>query len=146
MQNVRQPKVRATAEPGFGNRFHLGCSCFQWRETLFVIASPRDNLAFIMAGSSAKDNINNGRLGNKMDSAQCRAARALLGWAQDELAAASKVNKKTIADFERGARRPYDRTLRDLQEAMEAMGVKFLEDGEVAGGGTGVRLSQTSVP
>lgn len=64
----------------------------------------------------------------------------MLGWSQDRLAEESRVNKKTIADFERGARQPYDRTLRDLREALEKAGVQFLEDGEVCGGGAGVRL------
>ncbi len=74
-----------------------------------------------------------------MDAAQCRAARALLGWSQDALAEASRVNKKTIADFERGARQPYDRTLRDLREAMERAGVEFIEEN---GGGAGVRFKK----
>jgi hypothetical protein len=33
---------------------------------------------------------------------------------------ASKVAKKTIADFERGARSPYPRTLADHRQALEA--------------------------
>ncbi len=75
-----------------------------------------------------------------LSAAQCRAGRALLGWSQDQLADASSVAKVTIANFERGARQPYERTLRDLHGAMEAAGVVFLADGEVAGGGLGVRL------
>lgn len=74
-----------------------------------------------------------------MDAAQCRAARALLGWSQDELAGASSVNKKTIADFERGARQPFDRTLRDLREALEAAGIQFVSEN---GGGAGVRFRE----
>jgi transcriptional regulator with XRE-family HTH domain len=70
--------------------------------------------------------------------AQCRAARALLGWSQDQLEAASTVAKKTIADFERGARTPYDRTLADIQRALEAAGIEFT--GQMIGGpGPGVR-------
>ena len=38
--------------------------------------------------------------------AQCRAARALLNWSQQDLVAHSKITKKTIADFERGATHP----------------------------------------
>jgi transcriptional regulator with XRE-family HTH domain len=68
---------------------------------------------------------------------QCRAARALLGWSQDDLENASEVAKKTIADFERGARSPYARTLTDLQRALETAGIEFIAEN---GGGPGVRL------
>ena len=66
---------------------------------------------------------------------QCRAARALIGWSQDQLASASKVAKATIANFERGKRTPYDRTLDDLLAALEAAGVEFTN-----GSQPGVRL------
>lgn len=69
--------------------------------------------------------------------AQCRAARALLGWSQMQLEGASKVAKKTIADFERGTRTPYDRTLDAIRAALEAAGVEFIDQN---GGGAGVRL------
>ena len=69
--------------------------------------------------------------------AQCRAARALIGWSQDQLAAASKVAKATIANFEAGRRAPYDRTLADLRAALEAAGCEFIDEN---GGGAGVRL------
>ena len=69
--------------------------------------------------------------------AQCRAARALLGWTQDDLEAASNVAKKTIADFERDARQPRPRTLTDIRRALEEAGVEFIEPN---GGGAGVRL------
>jgi transcriptional regulator with XRE-family HTH domain len=55
----------------------------------------------------------------------CRAARGLLHWTQTDLKIASGVATKTIADYERGARTPYDRTLRDLREAFEAAGIEF---------------------
>ena len=67
--------------------------------------------------------------------AQCRAARALLGWSQDDLVAQSTITKKTIADFEREATRPYPRTLAAIQRALEAAGVEFLPD-------NGVRLKR----
>jgi transcriptional regulator with XRE-family HTH domain len=71
--------------------------------------------------------------------AQCRAARGLIGWSQDQLAAASNVAKATIANFELGKRSPYDRTLDDLIAAFEAAGVQFIaENGE----GLGVRLKR----
>jgi len=68
---------------------------------------------------------------------QSRAARGLLGWSQDDLATASKVAKKTIADFERGARTPYPRTIADLEAAFQAAGIIFIDEN---GDGPGVRL------
>jgi transcriptional regulator with XRE-family HTH domain len=68
---------------------------------------------------------------------QCRAGRALVGVSQTELAREAKVGRRTLADFENGVRRPYDRTLRDIQETLEAYGVTFLDRN---GGGPGVRL------
>jgi len=69
--------------------------------------------------------------------AQCRAARGLLGWSQSELSKASKTATKTVADFERGARVPYPRTLDDIRAALEMAGVEFIDKN---GGGPGVRL------
>lgn len=70
---------------------------------------------------------------------QCRAARALLGWSQDELVIASKVTKSTIANFENGKRQPFDRTLVDIRAALEKAGVIFIpQNGE----GAGVRLAR----
>jgi transcriptional regulator with XRE-family HTH domain len=64
--------------------------------------------------------------------AQCRAARALIGWSQDQLAVASKVAKATIANFELGKRAPYDRTLADIRAALERAGIEFT-NGEAPG-------------
>ncbi len=74
-----------------------------------------------------------------ISSEQCRAARALLDWSQQDLASRAKVARKTIADFELGQVRPYARTLRDVVAALEDAGVAFLppEDQVV---GAGVRL------
>ena len=69
--------------------------------------------------------------------AQCRGARGLLGWSQADLSRASKTATKTIADFERGAREPYQRTLEDVRAALERAGVEFIAEN---GGGAGVRL------
>ena len=72
---------------------------------------------------------------------QCRAARAMLGWSQDQLASDSKVAKGTIANFELGKRIPFDRTLLDLQTSLENAGVLFQSTGELVDGGPGVRLA-----
>ncbi|WP_042693635.1 helix-turn-helix domain-containing protein [Azospirillum sp. B506] len=67
---------------------------------------------------------------------QCRAARALLNWSQADLAERAKVAKQTLADFERGARTPYARTLADIRAALEGAGIQFIAPN---GGGAGVR-------
>ena len=72
--------------------------------------------------------------------AQCRAARALIGWSREQLAEASKVGLRTIVDFERSARDPREVTNDALRRALEAAGVEFIERN---GGGPGVRLRET---
>ena len=74
-----------------------------------------------------------------INSAQCRAARALLNWSRKQLADAAKVAERTIVDFEREARMPYDRTLRDIREALEEAGVSFVDPN---GEGAGVRFRE----
>ena len=59
---------------------------------------------------------------------QCKAARDLLGWKQSDLSEKSSIGESTIADFERGARDPAVRTLRDIRNAFESAGIKFIND------------------
>lgn len=73
----------------------------------------------------------------KLSAGQLRAARGLIGWSQAQLAEAAKVGRATIADFEAGKRDPYERTLADLQRALESAGVIFVEEN---GNGPGVRM------
>jgi transcriptional regulator with XRE-family HTH domain len=72
-------------------------------------------------------------------SEQCRGARAMLGWSQDELAKAAKVSRATVVDFERGARAPHPNNLAALHAALEAGGIEFVA---ANGGGVGVRLAK----
>jgi transcriptional regulator with XRE-family HTH domain len=60
-------------------------------------------------------------------SLQLRAARALLGWSQDELAANSAVSKPTIARLELtpGVLGGYPDTREKLIGALEDAGVEF---------------------
>lgn len=60
---------------------------------------------------------------------QCKAARSMAGLSQQALADAAKVAKATVATFEQGKRKPYPRTLADIQAALEARGVRFTPDG-----------------
>ena len=61
----------------------------------------------------------------------------MLGWSRQNLAEAAKVAERTIIDFERGARAPYERTLIDVKRALEAAGIEFIDEN---GGGVGVRF------
>lgn len=58
--------------------------------------------------------------------AQFRAARALVDWSQDELAAIAGVGRATVGDFERGARTPMRQNLRAMRGALEQHGIVFL--------------------
>ena len=72
-------------------------------------------------------------------SAQSRAARALLGLTQADLAAQSRVSQRSIASFETGERQPIPSILSALQHALEGAGVEFIFEN---GGGAGVRLAK----
>lgn len=61
----------------------------------------------------------------------------MLNLSQDQLAAAAGVARATVADFERGSRRPVPNNLAAIQRALEAAGVEFIAEN---GGGPGVRL------
>jgi transcriptional regulator with XRE-family HTH domain len=71
--------------------------------------------------------------------AQCRAARALLDWSQQQLADAAKIGNATIRNFESGKSSPQSATLDVLRRALEGAGVIFVEEN---GEGPGVRLKK----
>ena len=79
-----------------------------------------------------------------MSAAQCRAARALLGWSQDTLAKWSLISKATIANFEAGKRTPTASNLNSLRVALEIGGVEFIPYTEDQG--PGVRLRKPEIP
>lgn len=60
---------------------------------------------------------------------QCRMARAGLHMSQVELARRAGVAPATIAEFEKGHRTPYLRTVRDIQGVLEKAGVEFINGG-----------------
>ncbi|MDH3235722.1 MAG: helix-turn-helix domain-containing protein [Alphaproteobacteria bacterium] len=72
-----------------------------------------------------------------INAAQCRAARAMLAWSRDVLTERSHVSKRTIVDFERGARSPHASTLFAIQTAFETAGITFIEE---EGEGVGIKL------
>lgn len=69
--------------------------------------------------------------------AQCRAARGLMNWTQDDLAKAAKVGIVTVRQFEAGNAEPRNSTLVVISQALEGAGVEFIPQN---GGGPGVRL------
>lgn len=70
---------------------------------------------------------------------QVKAARALLGWSQGDLAERSGVSKPTVARLETGEGElgGYADTRDKILSALEAAGVIFIEQN---GEGAGVRL------
>jgi predicted transcriptional regulator len=71
--------------------------------------------------------------------AQVKAARALLGWSQADLARRSAVSEPTIARLEAltGELGGREGTARRIRAALETAGVEFIDEN---GGGPGVRL------
>src|SRR5215471_486660 len=78
-------------------------------------------------------------LGGMITSAQCRAARGLLDWTQQELADRARVGVVTVRQFEAGDVTPRRATLQVIQHAFELAGVALI-NGD--GGGPGVRLDR----
>ncbi|HXY58663.1 MAG TPA: helix-turn-helix transcriptional regulator [Methylocystis sp.] len=74
--------------------------------------------------------------------AQCRAARGLLDWSQQDLADAAKVGNTTICNFEGGRSLPQKSKLAALQGAFERAGVTLVEEDD---GGIGVRMIPKSL-
>lgn len=56
---------------------------------------------------------------------QSRAARGLLDWSQNKLAAEAQVSRQTVVDFERGERIPRERNISAMQKAFENHRVEF---------------------
>lgn len=76
-----------------------------------------------------------------LHAAHIRAARALLGWHQQELAKRSKVGLATVQRLERSPPGPvmaHVATVVKLEACLKAAGIVFLD--EDASGGVGVRF------
>jgi transcriptional regulator with XRE-family HTH domain len=72
---------------------------------------------------------------------QLRAARALLGWSQTELAARAKLSLPTVKRVEAGfGPKVSDDARLKLQQALESAGLEFLEEN---GAGMGVRFRRS---
>ena len=75
-------------------------------------------------------------------SAHIWAARALLGWRQEDLSKASGVGTATIYRIEKSedSITGYASTLVKIQAALEQAGIEFIENDEI--GGYGLRFSK----
>jgi predicted transcriptional regulator len=78
-----------------------------------------------------------------LQAAQIRAARALLGWRQEDLAKTAKVGLATIARIERGEGMVQGNfsTITKIQLALEREGISFTA---TQNGGIGVELQDKS--
>jgi len=64
----------------------------------------------------------------------CKASRALVKLTQKELAFMAGIATPTIADFERGARKPHGNNLNSIIIAFESKGLEYIEEsGEIVG-------------
>ena len=70
---------------------------------------------------------------------QCRAARGLLDWSQQDLAEKARVGVVTVRQLEADTHEPRRATLDVIRRALEAAGVEFIDEN---GGGPGVRLKK----
>ena len=73
---------------------------------------------------------------------QIRAARALLGWRQEDLSKASGVGTATIYRIEKSDKSitGYASTLVRIQAALEQAGIEFIDNDDI--GGYGLRFSK----
>jgi transcriptional regulator with XRE-family HTH domain len=58
---------------------------------------------------------------------QIRAARALLGWSQDDLAAATNLSVSTVRNLESGDMSPRSATASEIRRVIEQAGLEFIE-------------------
>jgi transcriptional regulator with XRE-family HTH domain len=72
-----------------------------------------------------------------LTAAQCRAARGLLDWTQEELAGHAGVSRSTVRGFENGQHELHRASAAMIRAALEAAGVLLIEADEF---GPGARL------
>lgn len=73
--------------------------------------------------------------------AQCRAARGLLDWTQEELASRAGVSRSTVREFEHARHVLHATSAERIVAAFEAAGVVLTKE---EGGGVGVRFRVAS--
>ena len=78
--------------------------------------------------------------GDMINPAQCRAARGLLAWSQQDLAGEAGIGVVTVHQLESGTSSPRRATLEVIKRAFENAGVEFIDEN---GGGPGVRVRKS---
>ncbi|MFV3076628.1 helix-turn-helix domain-containing protein [Niveispirillum fermenti] len=78
---------------------------------------------------------------HELSPAQCRAARGLLDWSQEQLAQASGLSRSTVRDFESGRHDPHRGSIALLLQTLADQGVEPLSADQ--GQGEGVRFRAT---
>jgi DNA-binding XRE family transcriptional regulator len=81
--------------------------------------------------------------GRLMAAEQSRAARAWLGWSQDELANRAHVSVNTVRNFESGQKQVHFNSIASMQLAIEAAGIRLLLD--KMGRAIGIALQQAEI-
>jgi hypothetical protein len=66
-----------------------------------------------------------------ISAAQCRSARALLGWSVAKLASSASVSASAIDDFETERRAPMPAVAGPIRRAFEPVGIAFLPGEDV---------------
>lgn len=74
-----------------------------------------------------------------LSAAQCRAARGLLDWSQEQLAQASGLSRSMVRDFENGRHGPHRSSIILLLQTLAEQGVEPVAACE--GVGEGVRFT-----
>jgi transcriptional regulator with XRE-family HTH domain len=90
----------------------------------------------IMASMMSSHKVTNSAISPE----QVRAARGLLDWSRDQLAAETGVAKRTLVRFEASESETRPSTIAAIRAALEAAGVEFIAEN---GGGPGVRLRKS---
>jgi transcriptional regulator with XRE-family HTH domain len=75
---------------------------------------------------------------------QCRAARGLIDWTQEDLAERAGLSRSTVRDFEKGRHELHRASAAVIRGAFEAAGIVMIEP--LDGLGPGVRLAACREP
>jgi DNA-binding XRE family transcriptional regulator len=101
----------------------------------------RSQPSTILIDKTVCDGCQQKLLTSPMTPAQCRAARALLGITQTQLARAAKLGLSTVVDFEKERRLVSNEAVNAICSALQRAGIEFT-DGNGAGEGVLLRKRQ----